>query len=330
MAGSGTAHLRAPEDVLLRVEGLEVQFPFGRGQYVHAVSDVSFDLARGETLGLVGESGSGKSTTALAVMRLLRTSASSIHFDGTDLATTEGEELRKLRPRFQMIFQDPASSVNPRRTVSQIVAEPLKLWRRDARDGWKDTVAEMLDAVGLDVEATGDRRAHEFSGGQLQRVCIARALVMQPELLVADEPVSALDVSIQAQIVNLLKDMKDRYGLTMLFIAHDLAVVKNISNRVAVMYVGKLCEIGDVERIYARPAHPYTRALLDSSPRLRVDRSEVAPAVTGDIPSPANPPSGCRFHTRCPHATDVCRREEPVMRQVAADQFMACHHPLVD
>jgi peptide/nickel transport system ATP-binding protein len=330
MAGSGTAHLRKPEDVLLRVEGLTVEYPSGGGQKVHAVSDVSFDLARGETLGLVGESGSGKSTTALAVMRLLESSATSMAFDGVDLATAKRGALRRLRPRFQMIFQDPASSVNPRRTVSQIVAEPLRLWRRDARDQWPGTVGEMLDAVGLDADAAGNRRPHEFSGGQLQRVCIARALVMRPELLVADEPVSALDVSIQAQIVNLLKDMKARYDLTMLFIAHDLAVVKNVSNRVAVMYVGKLCEIGDVERIYARPAHPYTRALLDASPRLRVDRSAIGGGLVGDIPSPTAPPSGCRFHTRCPHATDVCRREEPVMRAVAPDQFMACHHPLVD
>jgi peptide/nickel transport system ATP-binding protein len=238
----------------------------------------------------------------------------------------DDRSLRGLRSRFQMIFQDPASALNPRRSVRNIVAEPLRIWRRDGDVDRGDRVAAMLDAVGLDAGEVGDRRPYEFSGGQAQRISIARALILEPDLVVCDEPVSALDVSVQAQILNLLQDMKARYGLTMIFISHDLGVVRNVSDRLAVMYLGKLCEIGDADALYTRPAHPYTRALLESVPRL--DRVDEAPPLTGEIPSPAAPPRGCRFRTRCPLATPVCAEVEPEMQPVGPDHHVACHHPL--
>jgi peptide/nickel transport system ATP-binding protein len=335
MAGSGTAHLRPDADALLRVEHLVVEFPAGRRRRVHAVSDVSFDVLPGETLGLVGESGCGKSTTGRAVMQLPRPTSGSVRFDGVELTDLKGEALRRMRPRMQMIFQDPISSLNPRRRVGDIVAEPLSIW--GSRTGSKTTsspesvVRKVLDDVGLDYDTAADRRPHQFSGGQCQRISIARALVMEPKLLICDEPVSALDVSVQAQILNLLEDMKARYGLTMVFIAHDLAVVKNVSDRVAVMYLGKLCEVAPADELYRAPTHPYTAALLMAIP---VPNPEVRPGLAGtslsnDLPSPLDPPSGCRFRTRCPRAKERCAEEEPLMRQVdGEDHWVACHFPL--
>ncbi|TYP90505.1 ABC transporter ATP-binding protein [Blastococcus xanthinilyticus] len=329
MAGSGTAHLRDREDIVLSVEDLVVEFPLGGGRKVHAVSSVSFDLAEGETLGLVGESGCGKSTTGRAVMQVPRPTGGSVRLRGADLTGLSGEALRRTRTQLQMIFQDPISSLNPRRKVRDIIGEGLSIWRPDADAAEsRKRVDELLDAVGLDPETSGDRRAHQFSGGQCQRICIARSLVLDPDVLICDEPVSALDVSVQAQILNLLEDMKARYGLTMLFIAHDLAVVKNISDRVAVMYLGKICEVGTADAVYARPAHPYTNALLASVPRPDPEARAPSAPLEGDVPSPIDPPSGCRFRTRCPKAQERCAAEEPLVREIGPDHFIACHFPV--
>jgi peptide/nickel transport system ATP-binding protein len=330
MAGSGVAHLRAPDAALLRVENMVVEYPSARGSKVHAVTDVSFDVLPGETLGLVGESGCGKSTTGKAVIQMPAPTAGRVLFDGVDLAATTGEALRKVRPRLQMIFQDPISSLNPRRRVGDIVAEPLAIWGEGTGEERERRVVEVLESVGLDPEISLPKRPHEFSGGQCQRICVARALVMDPKLIICDEPVSALDVSVQAQIINLLEDMKARYGLTLVFIAHDLAVVKNISDRVAVMYLGKLCEVGSPDAIYRSPAHHYTAALLDSIPEPDpTQRGREVPRLAGELPSPLDPPSGCRFRTRCPRAEPFCAESEPELREVAAGQFVACHFPLV-
>jgi len=330
MAGSGSAQLRPELDALLRVENLVVEFPAGRGRRVSAVSNVSFDLVRGETLGLVGESGCGKSTTGKAIMQLPSPTRGTVRLGDTELTALKGSALRATRPRMQMIFQDPISSLNPRRTVSDIVEEPLKIWKLGDPAARRAKVEEVLTTVGIDPEAAAERKPHEFSGGQCQRISIARAVVTDPDLIICDEPVSALDVSVQAQILNLLEDMKARYGLTMLFVAHDLAVVKNVSDRVAVMYLGKLCEIGPPEAIYAEPAHPYTMALLDAIPVPDPDaQPDEAAHLGGDLPSPIDPPSGCRFRTRCDRATAVCESAEPQMRRVGDDHHVACHHPLV-
>ncbi len=329
MAGSGTAHLRDRDDIVLAVENLVVEFPVGRGKKVHAVSSVSFDIAEGETLGLVGESGCGKSTTGRAVMQVPRPTAGSVRLRGTELTTLKGESLRQTRTQLQMIFQDPISSLNPRRRIRDIVGEGLSIWRRDTDAAAnRARVDDLLGAVGLDPATAGDRRAHEFSGGQCQRICIARSLVLDPDVLICDEPVSALDVSVQAQILNLLEDMKDRYRLTMLFIAHDLAVVKNISDRVAVMYLGKICEVGPADAIYARPMHPYTNALLAAVPRPEPGAATTSIPLEGDVPSPIDPPSGCRFRTRCPRTQARCAEQEPVVRKIDADHFVACHFPV--
>ena len=310
---------------LLTVEHLVVDFPSARGT-VHAVSDVSFELFAGETLGLVGESGCGKSTVAKAIMQVPRPSSGRVVLDGDDLTTLDARSLRQTRTKLQMIYQDPISSLNPRRKVRDIVAEGLAIWGRG--DGRSATGAEVMADVGLDP-AAGDRRPHEFSGGQCQRICIARSLVLAPSVLICDEPVSALDVSVQAQILNLLEHAKERYGLTILFIAHDLAVVKNVSDRVIVMYLGKICEVGHPDNIFKQPAHPYTSALLAAipvpDPNVRPDeRSQVG----GEIPSPVAPPSGCRFRTRCPKAQDICAQQEPMMGEIRPGQFVACHFPL--
>ena len=318
MAGSGTAHLRPAEDVLLRVEDLVVEFPQGRGRVVHAVSGISFDIAAGETLGLVGESGCGKSTTGRAVLQLPPPTSGSVTLDGEDLTGVGSGTMRERRTKLQMIFQDPISSLNPRRTIGEVVAEPLGVWGPKKKDAQWETVARVLDDVGIDPGVARYKRPHEFSGGQCQRISIARALVMEPELIICDEPVSALDVSIQAQILNLLEDLKKEHGLTLVFIAHDLAVVKNISDRVAVMYLGKMCEISEADELYANPAHPYTEVLLESSPipDPGIDVEDVD-VLEGDLPSPLAPPSGCRFRTRCTRATDVCTTDEPQMRRIS-------------
>ncbi len=324
MAGSGDAHLRHPEQTVLRGENVVVEFPMKRGAVVQAVSDVSIDVLAGETLGLVGESGCGKSTLAKAMLQLPPPTSGSVTFQGRDLTELSREELRRVRPELQVIFQDPISSLNPRRRVRDIVAESITIWGDEDGDG-RQKVDRVLDTVGLDPDVVGDRYPHEFSGGQAQRICIGRALVPDPDVLVCDEPVSALDVSVQAQILNLLEDMKERYGLSMLFIAHDLGVVKNISDRVAVMYLGKLCEVANANKMYAMPAHPYTEALIAAVPSAEKIDSSMIPQ--GQLPSPMNPPSGCRFRTRCPRAEQRCADEEPQMRKVADDHFVACHFP---
>jgi len=328
MAGTGTAHLRAERDALLRVEDLVVEFHVDGGR-VKAVSGISLDLVEGETLGLVGESGCGKSTTARAVMQLPRPTSGRVRFDGVELTELKGDALRRIRPRMQMIFQDPISSLNPRRKVGAIVAEGLDIWGVGDGGTRRARVDEMLSAVGLDPDNTRNRRPHEFSGGQCQRISIARAVITEPKLIICDEPVSALDVSVQAQILNLLEEMKQRHDLTMLFIAHDLAVVKNVSDRVAVMYLGKLCEVGPPDELYERPAHPYTAALLAAIPVPDpASRPDDAHVLGGDIPSNLDPPSGCRFRTRCPKAQALCAEEEPLIRDVAPGQYVACHFPL--
>ncbi len=329
MAGSGKAHLRDSGDVLLRVEDLVVEFPVGRtGLKVHAVSGISFDVLRGETLGVVGESGCGKSTTGKAVMMLPRPNSGSVIFEGTELTSLPSDEMRMARTRMQMIFQDPISSLNPRRKVRDIVREPLKIWKRGTDADQLTKVDKLLEEVGIDPQRAAESQAHQFSGGQCQRISIARSLVLDPTLIICDEPVSALDVSVQAQVLNLLEDLKAKYGLTLVFIAHDLAVVKNISDRVQVMYLGKICEVAPSDSMYSSPAHHYTRLLLDSIP---VPNPEIAiqqVAVQGEPPSPVLPPPGCRFNPRCPAADDRCRTEEPQLRKVANDHFVACHHPI--
>jgi len=331
MAGSGKAHLRDPASTIMRVEDLVVEFPAPRGQKVHAVSGISLDVMQGETLGIVGESGCGKSTTAKAMIQLPRPTSGSVTFKGTELTTLKDEELRQLRTDLQIIFQDPVSSLNPRRKVADVIAEPLKVWGPRDKAVQAEKVKAMLDAVGIDPEISLEKRAHEFSGGQCQRLSIARALVVEPQVIICDEPVSALDVSVQAQILNLLEDLKAEYNLTLVFIAHDLAVVKNISDRVAVMYLGKICEVAESNAMYDNPAHPYTSLLLNSSPEpdpeAVLDETSMEQA---ELPSPIHPPSGCRFRTRCPRATDVCERVEPELRRVDDDHFVACHFPLVD
>ena len=315
---------------LLSVRELTVEFQVPDRRTVHAVSGISFDIRRGETLGLVGESGCGKSSAARALMQLPPPTGGEVWFEGADLAAQSGTVLRRLRPRLQMIFQDPIASLNPRHRVADIVAAPLRVNRRLPRTEIGARVAAMLEAVGLEPALALDRRPHEFSGGQCQRICIARALVLEPKMIICDEPVSALDVSVQAQILNLLEDLKQRYGLTLVFITHDLAVVKNVSDRVAVMYLGKICELAAPDRLYAAPAHPYTAALLSAipvpDPAVEATSSGL---VAGDLPSPVAPPSGCRFRTRCPRAEPRCAVEQPQIREVADGQFVACHFPLV-
>ncbi|HEX4244579.1 MAG TPA: oligopeptide/dipeptide ABC transporter ATP-binding protein [Acidimicrobiales bacterium] len=315
--------------VLLQVENLVVEFRSGKRR-VHAVSGVSFEIREGETLGLVGESGCGKSTTGRAVVQVEVPTSGNVRFDGIELTTLSKKELRKTRTRIQMIFQDPISSLNPRRRIRDIVAEPLAIWGRGTAEERTAKVRSALESVGIDPDTAGDRRPGEFSGGQCQRISIARALMSEPKLLICDEPVSALDVSIQAQILNLLADLKASFGLTMVFIAHDLAVVKNVSDRVAVMYLGKLVEITGSDQLYRAPAHPYTEALLASIPDPDPNRGSAGQALTGELPSPLDPPSGCRFRTRCPHAQDVCAEVEPPLEDIAPGHQVACHFPLID
>ncbi len=314
---------------LLSIRNLTVEYAVG-GKSLFAVSDVSLHVDRGETLGLVGESGCGKSTLGRAVLQLRRPTSGKVVFDGTELTGLDGEAMRLMRRRLQLIFQDPIASLNPRRSVGDIVAEPLIITGVSDKAERERRVREVLTAVGLDADLVSGRLPHEFSGGQCQRISIARALILEPEFVICDEPVSALDVSIRAQILNLLEDMKRRYGLTLLFIAHDLAVVKAVSDRIAVMYLGKLCEVGPTEQLFARPVHPYTALLLEAIP---VPDPTVRPAANiavGEPPSPLAPPSGCRFRTRCPRADRTCAEIVPELREIGGGQFAACHHPLVE
>jgi peptide/nickel transport system ATP-binding protein len=313
-------------DPLLSVEDLVVEYRAG-GATIHAVSGVSFALARGETLGLVGESGCGKSTLGRSLLRLTEPRSGRVLFDGTDVTALRGDALRRMRRRMQMVFQDPIASLNPRRRVGEIVAEPLVIAGVRDRAERARRADDALRSVGIDPDGARDRLPHEFSGGQCQRICIARALVLEPQLLVCDEPVSSLDVSIRAQILNLLEEAKARHGLTMLFVAHDLAVVKAISDRIAVMYLGRICEIGDAASLFRAPLHPYTEMLVQAIPHPDPDVPPARAQVAGEPPSPASPPSGCRFHTRCPRAEARCRVEAPAMREVAPGRMVACHRP---
>lgn len=328
MAGSGAAHLRDDADVVLSVRNLVVEHVASGGDRVYAVSNVSFDARRGETIGLVGESGCGKSSVAKAIMQLPPPTSGSVLLDGAEVAGLKRAALRRHRRKLQMIFQDPISSLNPLRRVDDIVAEGLRIHGGLSKAEIETRTHSMIESVGLDPGATGDRRPHEFSGGQCQRISIARAMVLDPEVLICDEPVSALDVSVQAQIMNLLEDMKERYRLTMVFIAHDLAVVKNLSDRIVVMYLGKVCEIGQSDELFEDPGHPYTRALAESIPEPDPDAPIKQTALEGDLPSPLKPPTGCRFRTRCPLAQDRCANEEPEIREVRPGRFVACHFPL--
>jgi oligopeptide/dipeptide ABC transporter ATP-binding protein len=326
----------APESTLIEVRNLVKHFPITSGIIlqrrigaVKAVDDVSFDVRSGETLGIVGETGCGKSTTARLIVRLLEPTSGTVCFEGEDITTRRGASLKALRREMQMIFQDPYSSLNPRKTVGSIIAEPFVIHGMLRGEGErKKRVQELMDRVGLNPEHY-NRYPHEFSGGQRQRIGVARAIALEPKVLVADEPVSALDVSIQAQVLNLLRGLQREMGLTLIFIAHDLSVVRHMCDRVAVMYLGKIVELADNEGLYGFPRHPYTGALLSAVPVPdpaggRRERQ----LLSGDVPSPANPPSACRFHTRCPKAQEVCSIDEPVLEDKGSGGLAACHFPL--
>jgi len=321
------------DQVLVRVKDLKMHFPIRAGLLgrvvgaVKAVDGVSFDIMKGETLGLVGESGCGKTTTGRAILRLYEPTSGEVTFRGTDLAAQGAEEVRRTRRHMQMIFQDPYASLNPQMRVGEIIARPLRVHglARNARDE-KDLVAEIMQKVGLNVSFR-DRFPHEFSGGQRQRIGIARALATSPDFIVCDEPISALDVSIQAQIINLLEQLREDLGLTYLFIAHDLSMVRYLSTRVGVMYLGKMMELSSSDELYDNPLHPYTKALLSAIPipDPPLERQRQRTLLSGDPPSPANPPTGCRFSTRCPIAVEHCGRVEPEFRQVQTGHWVACH-----
>lgn len=327
MAGTGKAHMRAEGTAILRVDDLVVEYKSQGGEKVQAVSGVSLDIIPGETLSVVGESGCGKSTLAKGILQLIETASGSVLLNGSDITKLKGEDLRKVRPQAQMIFQDSISSLDPHMKVSALVEQPLKVWGRGTAEERKNKVNDLLRSVGLDPEVVGDRKPTEFSGGQCQRISIARALAIEPKLLVCDEPVSSLDVSIQAQILNILQEMKERYGLSLLFISHDLSVVRAISDRIVVMYLGKVCEVSTPDELSEKPRHHYTHALVSSVPIPDPTIKNRRAILQGEPPSPTNPPSGCRFRTRCPAATDLCASEEPQLREVAQGQFVACHHP---
>jgi oligopeptide transport system ATP-binding protein len=321
---------------LLSAEHVRKYFPIRKGivfqrevARVHAVDDVSLDVREGETIGLVGESGCGKSTLGRCLVRLHELTAGSVRFEGRDISRLSRRELRPLRRQMQIVFQDPYASLNPRKRVGQIIAAPLEIHRYGDRKKTKQRVQELLSLVGLSPEHY-NRYPHEFSGGQRQRIGVARALALHPKLVIADEPVSALDVSIQAQVINLLDDLQDELELTYVFIAHDLGVVRHVSDRIAVMYLGKIVEISPAEELYRRPIHPYTEALLSAvpipDPELSARRERIV--LEGDVPSPVSPPSGCRFHPRCRYATEICSQVEPPLVEHAPSHVAACHHPL--
>jgi oligopeptide transport system ATP-binding protein len=321
------------DSTLLAVDGLVMHFPLTQGIIfqrkvgaVRAVDGLSLSIRKGETLGLVGESGCGKSTTGRAILQLHRPTAGAVQFEGVELTRLKGEALRRMRRKMQMIFQDPYASLNPRMTVGSIIGEPLEIHGLAKGKEKQQRVEELLRVVGLNPYFA-NRYPHEFSGGQRQRIGIARALAVNPSFIVCDEPISALDVSIQAQIINLLEELQDEFGLTYLFIAHDLSVVRHISDRIAVMYLGKIVELADRLELYENPLHPYTKALLSAVPipDPAIERKRERIILTGDVPSPVNPPAGCRFHTRCPLADTICREQEPEFREVTPGHWAACH-----
>ena len=319
-------------EVLLRVKDLKKHFPIMRGIFrrqvgsVKAVDGVTFDIYKGETLGLVGESGCGKSTTGRVILQLCPITSGQVHYKDIDLTALKGEALRRMRPKMQMIFQDPHASLNPRMTVGSIISEPLLEHSVSRGAERRDRVEELLELVGMNP-AFANRYPHEFSGGQRQRIGIARALALNPEFIICDEPIAALDVSIQAQVVNLMEDLQEEFGLTYLFISHDLSMIRHISTRVAVMYLGKIMELTGRDELYEEPLHPYTQALLSAvpapDPLLEERRERII--LSGDVPSPANPPPGCPFNTRCPIAVDICHQENPDWREVRPNHWVACH-----
>jgi oligopeptide transport system ATP-binding protein len=330
-AASASASTPAADGApLVSVRNLVKHFPIRGGLFyrtvgeVHAVDDVSLDIRRGETLGLVGESGCGKTTTGRVILRLIPATSGSVSFEGRDVFSLRGEELKRLRRDMQIIFQDPYSSLDPRMPVGDIIAEGLVVHRIGSRSDREQAVREMMARVGLRPQYAR-RYPHEFSGGQRQRIGIARALVLHPKFVICDEPVSALDVSIQSQILNLLRDLQQQFGLTYLFIAHNLAVVRYISDRIGVMYLGKLVELAETDELFRRPLHPYTQALLSAIPQPDPTLKRQRIVLSGEVPSPIHPPPGCRFHTRCPIAMDICRHVEPAYRDVGGGHMVACH-----
>ena len=336
VAPSATGRNPREGEPIMEVRDLVKHFPITQGFFqrkvgaVQAVNGVSFDVMRGETLGLVGESGCGKSTTARVLLRLLDPTSGSVKYEGEEIATARGARLKALRRDMQMIFQDPYSSLNPRKTVGSIIADPFAIHGLKTDKGErKREVQRLMDVVGLNPEHY-NRYPHEFSGGQRQRIGVARALALEPKVIVADEPVSALDVSIQAQVLNLLRELQRELGLTLIFISHDLSVVRHMCDRVAVMYLGKIAELASSDDLYRHPRHPYTGALLSAVPVPEVAARRRRQVLGGDLPSPADPPHACRFHTRCPKAQEVCAREEPPLERKEGGNLAACHFPLTD
>jgi oligopeptide/dipeptide ABC transporter ATP-binding protein len=337
-AGEATSNLASPGETLMEVKDLYKHFPIHAGFFrrqvgaVKAVDGISFDVMRGETLGLVGESGCGKSTTARLLLRLVDPTSGSINFNGREISSIRGSELKNLRREMQMIFQDPYSSLNPRKTVGTIISDPFIIHGiNQTKAERKQAVQALMDTVGLNPEHY-NRYPHEFSGGQRQRIGVARALALKPKVIVADEPVSALDVSIQAQVLNLLRDLQRDLGLTLIFIAHDLSVVRHMCDRVAVMYLGRVVELATSDQLYAHPRMPYTGALMSAVPVAdpRLAKAKKRQVLLGDVPSPTNPPPGCRFHTRCWKAQEVCRTDDPALTEKAGGNLAACHFPLTD